>query len=62
MIDVSRTYPNTFHQCLLHYLYKQKFDGKVVELVALLFWTNCQTVAKINENTKTKLSINLGLS
>ena len=60
MLDVSTTYPNIFHQRLLHSLRKKTIDIKVVGWVAS-FLTNRQTIVKTNEHTTPKLFIDLGL-
>ena len=60
MINVSATYPNASHKCLKHNLRKRKIDHKVVEWVES-FFTNRQTIVKINKYTTSKLSIDLGL-
>ena len=61
MMDVLAAYSNTSHERLLHNLYKRKIDHKVIDWVAS-FFTNCQTIVKINKHTTSKLSIDLGLS
>ncbi len=60
MMDVSAANRNTSHQRLIHNLWKEKIDIKVVDWVAS-FLTDCHTIVKTNKYTTLKLFINLGL-